>query len=114
MESDQAISAFAALAQSTRLDIFRALVTAGPGGMAAGALAERLGVAPPTLSFHLKELARAGLAVQRREGRSILYSVDFAGTRALIDFLMRDCCQGDPRLCGMTVASGSTCVETCK
>ncbi|MCP5431980.1 MAG: helix-turn-helix transcriptional regulator [Alphaproteobacteria bacterium] len=101
MESSSAIAAFSALAQETRLALFRALVRAGTQGLAAGAVAERLGVPPPTLSFHLKELLRAGLVTQRREGRSLIYALDVEGTRALVDFLLEDCCGGDPRLCGV-------------
>lgn len=100
MEIKQALSCLAALAHETRLAVFRLLVREGPGGMPAGEIARRLGVPAPTLSFHLKELERAGLVGATRQQRQILYATDFAGTRALLDFLMRDCCQGHPELCG--------------
>jgi ArsR family transcriptional regulator len=100
MEVDNALRAFAALSQETRLETLRALVKAGPAGAAAGDLAARSGVAAPTMSFHLKELANAGLVLSRKEGRSVIYAADYGGVRRLVDFLMSDCCQGDPRLCG--------------
>lgn len=100
MEMNEAREAFAALAQEARLDALRTLVRAGPAGLAAGALSDRLGVPPPTLSFHLKELTNAGLTRPRREGRHVFYVADYGGIRRLIEFLLADCCQGDPRLCG--------------
>lgn len=100
MEFNSALSAFSALSQETRLEALRRLVKKGPGGISAGALAAALDVPAPTLSFHLKELAGAGLVLSRKEGRSVIYAADYAGVRALVDFLMADCCQGDPRLCG--------------
>lgn len=100
METMDALSAFAALSQDARLSALRLLVKSGPGGMAAGALGEALGLAAPTMSFHLKELANAGLATSRKEGRHVFYAADYGGIRRLVDFLMADCCQGDPRLCG--------------
>lgn len=91
--------ALGALAQETRLSIFRALVRAhspkdGEGGLAAGEIGEALDVPPATLSFHLKEMSHAGLVTSRREGRSIIYKADFATIRGLTDFLLEDCCQG--------------------
>lgn len=100
MELKTALSAFSALSQETRLDALRALVRKGPAGLSAGALAEAAGVPAPTMSFHLKELANAGLVLSRKEGRSVIYAADYGGVRGLVDFLMADCCQGDPRLCG--------------
>lgn len=94
MEKQIAISALAALAQETRLDVFRVLVQAGPEGLPAGAIGEVLGIPSATLSFHLKELRSAGLARCEREGRSRIYSPDFSAVRALIDFLTANCCQG--------------------
>lgn len=105
METTQALSALSALAHETRLTVFRLLVRQGPEGMPAGELAQRLGVPPPTLSFHLKELERAGLIQATRRQRHILYATDLPGTRALLDFLTRDCCQGHPELCGVAVAA---------
>jgi DNA-binding transcriptional ArsR family regulator len=100
MELNTALSAFAALSQDVRLEVLKRLVQAGPGGIGAGALAGSAGVAPPTMSFHLKALAGAGLVRSRKEGRRVLYAADYGGIRALVDFLLADCCQGDPRLCG--------------
>ena len=99
MEKLSAITALAALAQETRLEIFRALVRAHSphqekAGLSAGALADELGVAAPTLSFHLKELARAGLVQSRRDGRSIIYTADLSAMSQLTDYLLEDCCQG--------------------
>lgn len=99
MESNNAVEAFGALAQPTRLAVFRLLVKAGPEGLAAGAIAEQLGVPHNTLSTHLGVLARAGLIVARRQSRSIFYSADLAGTRALLTFLVADCCNGRPEIC---------------
>jgi DNA-binding transcriptional ArsR family regulator len=100
MEMKTALSAFSALSQEVRLDVLKRLVQAGPAGLAAGALAEAAGVAPPTMSFHLKELAAGGLVLSRKEGRNIFYAANYGGIRALVEYLMADCCQGDPRLCG--------------
>ncbi len=100
METKTAVTAFSALSQEVRLDVLKRLVRAGPAGVAAGALAESAGVAAPTMSFHLKELLGAGLVRSRKEGRRVLYAADYGGLRALVDFLLADCCQGDPRLCG--------------
>lgn len=99
MKEPQAISAFGALAQETRIRIVRELVKAGPLGMPAGALAEAVNTSPPNASFHLKELEMAGLVSQRRESRSIIYSADFNALGDLLQFLMRDCCGGNPEIC---------------
>lgn len=99
MEERQALSAFAALAQDTRLRIVRLLVTAGPEGMAAGAIAEAAGVSASNVSFHLKELTQAGLATARREARSIIYAADYPALSGLVQFLMEDCCAGHPDIC---------------
>ncbi|MBT8473469.1 MAG: helix-turn-helix transcriptional regulator [Marinicaulis sp.] len=100
MEINLACDAFSALSQASRLDVVRLLVKAGPTGTPAGELASALGVPAPTMSFHLKELERAGLILSRREGRSVIYAADYGGIRDLVDFLLADCCQGDKRLCG--------------
>lgn len=94
MEKQVAVAALAALAHDTRLDVFRLLVRAGPAGATPGALAETLGIAPPTLSFHLKELKGAGLVRVQREGRSLHYAPDFAVVRGLVSYLSDQCCQG--------------------
>lgn len=100
MEERQAIIGFGALAQETRLRVLRQLVQAGPAGRPAGALAQGVGASPSSLSFHLKELERAGLVTQRREARSIIYAAAYAGIGDLIRFLMQDCCAGHPEICG--------------
>ncbi|WP_454017675.1 ArsR/SmtB family transcription factor [Azospirillum sp. Marseille-Q6669] len=92
MEKKSALAALTALSQETRLDIFRLLVEAGPAGRSAGAIAEALGVAPATLSFHLSNLSHAGLIVQRRESRSLIYSADFERMNGLLGFLSENCC----------------------
>jgi len=103
MELKQAAVALAALAQETRLAIFRLLVEAGPEGVPAGQLSEALEVPPATLSFHLKELSHAGLAHARPEGRFVFYSADFERMAALMTFLTRNCCKGMPHECLTTV-----------
>lgn len=94
MKKTEVILALGALAQETRLDIFRLLVRAGPDGLPAGAISDSLGVPGPTLSFHLKELKNAGVVRQRREGRSLIYAPDFGAMTKLIGFLNEKCCQG--------------------
>lgn len=94
METQQAVDALAALAQPTRLEAFRALVRAGPGGATPGELAGLLDVPPSTLSFHLKELRAAGLVQRRREARSLRDVADFAAMGALLRFLTLHCCRG--------------------
>lgn len=95
MENDQAVTSLAALAQPTRLAIFRLLVEAGEAGLAVGSIGEAVGVAPTTLSFHLKTLAHAGLVKQRQEGRFIYCSANFEAMFGLIDYLTHDCCGGN-------------------
>lgn len=99
MEIKDVISGLGALAQEHRLAAFRVLVQQGPEGLPAGVLAERLGVPPATLSFHLAQLSHAGLVLSRRRGRSIIYSVDVDRFQALLGFLTENCCQGNPELC---------------
>ena len=94
MEASRVVRALAALAHESRLAVFRLLVSVGPGGLPAGTLAEMLDVAPSALSFHLKDLTRAGLLAQRPEGRRIIYSADFATMNDLLGFLTQNCCQG--------------------
>ena len=93
MEIKITLLALSALAHDTRLALFRLLVTAGPAGLAAGELGERLSLPPATASFHLKELRHAGLISQRRAGRSIFYAADYAAMDALIAYLTENCCQ---------------------
>lgn len=89
----------AALAQETRLAIFRRLVRAGPEGESAGVIADALRTPGPTLSFHLKELERAGLITQRRASRSLFYAARYDGMRELLSYLVEDCCAGHPEIC---------------
>lgn len=99
MEIKEAVAALGALAQETRLAVFRLLVEAGPQGVPAGRIGEALDVPPATLSFHLKELSHAGLATSRQDGRFIYYAADFERMAALMTFLTRNCCQGMPQEC---------------
>ncbi len=94
MKIDTAVSLLGALAQGSRLALFRLLVQKGPDGMAAGEIAERLGVAPNALSFHLKELSNAGLLKSRQEGRFIYYAPDFKVMNGLVSYLTDHCCEG--------------------
>jgi DNA-binding transcriptional ArsR family regulator len=94
MEMTQAVDALSALAQETRLKIYRLLVEAGPEGLPAGRIGEALELPPATLSFHLAHLARAGLAASRAEGRFVIYSADFANMNALVGYLTENCCGG--------------------
>lgn len=96
METKSIIAALAALAQETRLAIFRLLVETGPQGLAVGKIGEKLGIAPATLSFHLKELSHTGLVVSRQESRFIIYSANFKTMMGLITFLTQNCCGGNP------------------
>jgi len=99
MDDKVAIDALSALAQDTRLTVFRMLVKAGPDGMNATAIAEAVGVPTNTLSTHLGILSRAGLVQSRRESRLIIYTADFGGTRRLLTYLVQDCCGGHPEIC---------------
>ena len=96
METKTAVGLLAALAQGSRLAIFRHLVEAGPQGTFAGAIAEALGLAPATLSFHLKELSHADLVVSRQDGRFVWYSANFEAMNRLIGYLTENCCGGAP------------------
>lgn len=94
MKSESAILSLAALAQEHRLALFRLLVQAGPPGLAAGRIAEALGLANSSLSHHLAQLHEAGLIAQRREGRSLVYSADYSAMEELLGFLTENCCAG--------------------
>lgn len=94
MERNEVVTALAALAHETRLDIFRLLVQAGPNGVAAGAISESMGCAPATVSFHLKELKNAGVINCRRDGRSLIYAPEFGAMQELIGYLSANCCEG--------------------
>ena len=111
MDEHQALVAFGALSQETRLQIVRLLVKAGPEGMPAGAIGAALEASSSKLSFHLSHLEHAGLIHSRREARSIIYSAAYPALAELVDFLMRDCCQGRPEVCGPAVAALSTCCD---
>jgi ArsR family transcriptional regulator len=99
LEEPQALLAFGALSQETRLRMVRILVQAGPEGMAAGAVGDAVDASSSSASFHLGHLERAGLIQSRRESRSIIYSANFEGLAGLVEFLMRDCCSGHPEVC---------------
>ena len=94
METEQVVDALAALAQRSRLAVFKLLVKAGPAGLAAGAIGEKLELPPATLSFHLAHLARAGLVHHRQEGRFVIYSASFENMNALVGYLTENCCSG--------------------
>ncbi|MFK7942067.1 MAG: ArsR/SmtB family transcription factor [Paracoccaceae bacterium] len=99
MDTERALGIFAALSQSTRLDVFRLLIKAGEGGMSAGDIGDALGVRQNTMSANLAVLTRSGLIRNQRNGRSIRYFVDLDGIRGLLAFLMEDCCGGRAELC---------------
>lgn len=102
MDQKRAISALGALAQETRLDLFRLLVTAGPEGLSAGTIAERLGVVASSLSFHLQQLLHAGLVTQRRLGRQLIYSAEYDAMNGLLGYLTENCC-----------GQGASCAAVC-
>jgi DNA-binding transcriptional ArsR family regulator len=105
MDTNIAIKAFGALSQDSRLKAFRLLVQHGADGMAAGDIARALDIPHNTLSSHLAILTQAGLVAARRDGRSVIYRVDLDGTRALLTFLMEDCCGGRPEMCAPALDS---------
>jgi len=96
MKTKDIIAALAALAQDSRLAIFRLLVQAGPVGLAAGKISESTGVSPSSLTFHMKELTHSGMVTSRNEGRSVIYAANFVTMKNLILFLTENCCDGDP------------------
>jgi DNA-binding transcriptional ArsR family regulator len=107
MESNTVVKALAALAQASRLEIFRALVVAGKAGQTPGVLAETLGVTPNTLSFHLKELVNADLVTQERMGRNLIYRAQFERMAAVLTYLTQNCCQG--QTCVADAATACDC-----
>lgn len=109
MDERQAINAFSALAQETRLRMLRLLVQAGPDGLAAGAVATSVEASASNVSFHLKELERAGLVQSRRAARSIIYSAAYPALAGLVDFLLQDCCNGHPEVCAPAVSALTRC-----
>ena len=111
MEISAAAVALGALAQKSRLKVFRLLVGLGSGGMAAGDIARKLAVPHNTMSSHLATLSRARLVNSRKEGRSVIYAVDLEGTRDLLSFLVEDCCRGKPHICAPLIES--TLAECC-
>ena len=107
MQESDVVRSLAALAQAVRLRVFRALVVAGPQGLTPGVLTEQLGVAPTALSFHLKELAQAGLVTQERQGRYLVYRAAFDTMTALLTYLTDNCCEG--AACVTTEAAACRC-----
>ena len=109
MKQAKAVAALGALAQETRLAIFRRLVAEGAIGLSAGELARAVAVPPSNLSFHLNQLAAAGLVRARRKGRQVFYAIEVAAVRALLGFLVQDCCRGQPELCLPEAAAEPCC-----
>jgi ArsR family transcriptional regulator len=109
MESEAAILALAALAQQTRLDVFRLLVKHEPAGLPSGEVARQLAVPQNTMSTHLSILTRAGLVRNERQSRSIIYRADLETARRLVTFLLNDCCAGRPEICALVVEAISGC-----
>jgi ArsR family transcriptional regulator len=103
MDKQDVIAALAALAQDTRLDIFRLLIGVGSEGLPAGQIGERFGLPSATLSFHLSQLRHAGLVTSRRESRSIIYAADFDAMTELMAFLGENCCSGQPEICNIRI-----------
>jgi ArsR family transcriptional regulator len=110
MDINEAVDALGGLAKQSRLKVFRLLIQAGINGMAAGDIARAIGIPKNTMSSHLAILSRANLIQARKEGRSMIYAVNFEGTRSLLSFLVEDCCQGDPSICGPLI---ETTLATC-
>ncbi len=109
METEAAVKRLSAIAQEARLEVFRLLVKAGPQGMAAGDIARTLGVAANTMSAQLLVLANAGLVRARRDGRSIIYAIDYDAMRDLLVFLTEDCCGGRAEMCAPLTAKTNCC-----
>jgi DNA-binding transcriptional ArsR family regulator len=101
MESSQVVEALAALAQATRLAVYRLLVSCGPDGMAAGQIAEKLNASAATMSFHFKTLSHAGLIESRQDGRFVYYSANFEVMNGMVAYLTENCCGGNPAACNV-------------
>jgi ArsR family transcriptional regulator, arsenate/arsenite/antimonite-responsive transcriptional repressor len=114
MESEETILALAALAQPTRLDVFRLLVKHEPEGLAAGDIAKTLAVPQNTMSSHLAVLSRAGLVSAQRFSRSIVYRADLARFQAVVLFMLKDCCDGRPEICAPLIESLTPCCQPAK
>jgi DNA-binding transcriptional ArsR family regulator len=114
MKSPEAISALSALASGARLNVFRLLVKRGPEGYTPSDLGERLDIPAPTLSFHLKSLAQAGLVVSRREARNLFYSPNFERMNALVGFLTENCCSLADKACGTSCEPQSVLAQARK
>lgn len=112
MDKRQALVSFGALAQETRLRIIRILVVAGQEGMAAGAIADEVGVSATNVSFHLKELERAGLVSQHRAARLVIYSASYEALAGLVRYLIEDCCAGHPEICAPARETPSAVAST--
>jgi ArsR family transcriptional regulator len=114
MEKPDVIAALGALAQESRLDVFRLLVQTGPNGIPAGQIAERLNLPSATLSFHLNQLKHAGLVTFRRESRSLIYAVEYAAMNDLLAYLTKNCCQGDAASCSVGTCDTTKLVKSVK
>jgi DNA-binding transcriptional ArsR family regulator len=112
MEKKSIVNALAALAQESRLDIFRTLVQAGPEGLAAGKISEITGIPPSTMSFHLKEMSYANMVYSRQESRFVIYSANFETMNSLLSFLTENCCGGNP--CSPVTTPACSTPEDCK
>jgi DNA-binding transcriptional ArsR family regulator len=111
MKKEFIITALSALAQETRLDIFRYLVEVGPDGVSAGTIGERFDLPLPTLSFHLKTLQQAGLLERQRRSRSLIYSANFAAMNSLLAYLTENCCAGDHQACSIPSCETQTVTD---
>jgi ArsR family transcriptional regulator len=112
MKDSEALAALSALSQENRLAIFRLLVQAGPEGLPAGQVAERLDIAPNALTFHFDRLRSTGLVTVRREGRWMIYAAQFETMNALLGFLTENCCQGEPEKCGPEICKPAKAKST--
>ena len=109
MDQKHAVAALGALAQDTRLAVFRLLVATGPEGLPAGVIAERLGVQPSSLTFHLNQLHHAGLIAQRRQSRQLIYTAEYDAMNALLAYLTENCCRGEASYTACEPQKSGTC-----